>query len=341
MSTENEDVFDAIGANHWQQVRDYLKDKRFLSSFSPECTNAAGFNAFHMTCLKREVPEDVIQSMVQLNRGNLLSKTRNEGATALHLSCESGSIRTVKTLVDLMSGFKECFAGKRLLSMCDDREAGYTPIDVIWRKHADPNYISYRGARRSANIAARFVDQLSSVSTVYDMCRDANLKRLWTKTCILLMNLSPGDDLGFSPQYRGTWSILFSILSCDYADDCPQILLWLILRLFPEQARWKSDMDDNNDTLLHMLADGSICKQFVVYDLPEMSELDDIVKEMQMSTTELLLMHYPEAAITPNNESRLPLHCVCDRVPHARYDPEDVDELIKTLIGAAPETVNK
>ena len=304
-------VFELIARKKWDEIRRLLSLFKRCTRFGVEIKNMFNLsifngdrlNYFHFACASSDVPQDVIESMINISHYSLI-KLSGSLSLPIHYACATGSYETLTIILNQLARKQQI--GERVssikfqLSHLDLHE--YSPIERVWLHHLMiPIDTNQKVNVDCDGIVIANLRKLTQISSTNDL--KGNIKSLWKKTTLILFafdsnmnpsNLCDGKD----------WNIIHKISKSGGANGCwcPSIVLWLALKMFPYQTKWK---DERGDLPLHILLKNAPLK---ILWLTKRSLIRKVSTDIYSSAIRMLLQAYPRASFVKDSSGRLPLH---------------------------------
>ena len=161
----------------------------------------------------------------------------------------------------------------------------------------------------------------------------APLANTWSKAKIIMDALfcNPANGRPFPSL------VLHKLFSRDYNSNILSVIPWLILKLYPDQAK---AVDVNGNLPLHCFCKNNAGRKLYQFEMTPGTEylLTNEAREMLQSIApnnilSTIIGFYPEAALKKNRRGRLPLHEASD---NKWFDYEEIERLAK----ADPEALD-
>ncbi len=304
-------VFELIARKKWNEIRKLLSLVERCTRFGVEMKNVFNLsifngdrlNYFHFACASDDVPQDVVESMINISQYSLI-KLSGSLSLPIHYACATGSYETVTIILNHLARQQQI--GERVtslkfhLSHLDLHEC--SPMERAWLHHlTTPLEMNQTANVDCDGIIVSNLRKLTQISSIYDL--KGSIRSLWKKTTLIL--LACDTDMNPSKLYDGRdWNIVHKISKSGGANGCwcPSIVLWLALKMFPYQTKWR---DERGDLPLHILLKNAPLQ---ILWLTKKSIIRNICKDIYSSAVSMLLHVYPEASLVKDRSGRLPLH---------------------------------
>jgi ankyrin repeat protein len=301
-------LFDLIESEQWYTIRRGLVDgaDSTLKAESIYCLNLDGMTPVHAAVSNPRVPQDIVIQLVNLNEKALLTESKSQ-SIPLHYACESGSVDTVRTLLQLA-----------YIETPPQQSLQY--------------YITYLDINERTPLERAWLTYLTSTKVIdgESYCSDRfpnELLDLWTKTEFILY-ASNKQKVDFSNRHHvsNRWYVLHEIARSGRECWCPNVVMWFALKLgFHYQLRM---YDENGDLPLHVAARSPVHK---ILFIPRANKFSPF---MNKSVLDILIKSYPEACQIRNKQNYLPLQLAI--IKRGKKDWDGINALLK----AYPNGVN-
>jgi len=311
-------INELIELGEWNVLRQKLQNKLYNKKSDDQdehncddtmtVLNKDGMSPLHLASSKRNVPQDMIHMLFQLDKEALRRESSYSMSLPLHYACESGSASTVQTLLQL--AYYNSPPSEDNESKSSILQYYNTSLDINQRTPLERAWLAYLYPDCDQKDEYPATDDSNDNETI---TMTPNLFDLWTKTEYILYAVNK-NKVDFTSRYNATnsgnqWYILHEIARSGGGDKCwcPSIVMWFGLRLGFAYQIYK--FDEAGDLPLHVAAKCPTHKILFVASSPVIAtSKQHNTNDVNTNVLEMLIEKFPSACQIPNKEKNLALH---------------------------------